>query len=92
MLYLELMFLNKLTEELHASMQQIWDEVGESDEARDHMLLQIEQECLDVYKRKVDQAEKSRKSLLQTLRDAKTELSSLLSALGEKTIVGMVST
>lgn len=70
-------------------LQQIWDEVGESDEARDKMLLQIEQECLDVYKRKVDQAEKSRTSLLQTLRDAKNELSSLLSALGEKTIVGM---
>ncbi|KAM7279687.1 hypothetical protein ACFE04_006821 [Oxalis oulophora] len=33
-------------------LQEIWDEVGESDEERDKMLLQIEQECLDVYKRK----------------------------------------
>ena len=73
------------------AMQQIWDEVGESDEERDKMLLQLEQECLDVYKRKVDQAVKSRAHLLQALADAKVELSSLLSALGEKNFVGIVS-
>ena len=72
-------------------MQQIWNEVGESDEERDKMLLQLEQECLDVYKRKVDLAAKSRAHLLQALADAKVELSGLLSALGEKTFVGIVS-
>lgn len=41
-------------------LQGIWDEVGESDEEQDKMLLQIEQECLNVYKRKVEQASKSR--------------------------------
>ena len=35
-------------------LQGIWDEVGESDEEQDKMLLQIEQECLNVYKRKLD--------------------------------------
>ncbi|XP_043689784.1 65-kDa microtubule-associated protein 1-like [Telopea speciosissima] len=68
-------------------LQKIWDEVGESDEERDKMLLQLEQECLDVYKRKVDQAAKSRAHLLQALADAKSELSRLLSALGEKNFV-----
>ncbi|KAA8527015.1 hypothetical protein F0562_008756 [Nyssa sinensis] len=53
------------------------------------MLLQLEQECLDVYKRKVDQAAKSRAHLLQALADANVELSSLLSSLGEKTFVGI---
>lgn len=72
-------------------LQKIWDEVGESDEERDKMLLQIEQECLDVYKRKVDQATKSRSHLLQALADAKLELSTLLASLGEKTFVGIVS-
>lgn len=72
-------------------MQQIWDEVGESDEERDKMLLQLEQECLDVYKRKVDQASKSRAQLLQDLANSQSELTRLLSALGEKSIVGMVS-
>jgi len=55
------------------------------------LLLQIEQECLDVYKRNVDQADKSRAQLLQALSDAKLELTSLLSALGEKSVVGIVS-
>ncbi|WMV39930.1 hypothetical protein MTR67_033315 [Solanum verrucosum] len=68
---------------------QIWDEVGETDDERDKMLLQIDQECLDVYKRKVDHAVKSRAHLLQALADAKVELSRLLSALGEKTYVGI---
>ncbi|XP_009760793.1 65-kDa microtubule-associated protein 1 [Nicotiana sylvestris] len=70
-------------------LQQIWDEVGETDDERDNMLLQIDQECLDVYKRKVDQAVKSRAHLLQALADAKLELSRLLSSLGEKTYVGI---
>ncbi|CAN4103976.1 unnamed protein product [Withania somnifera] len=70
-------------------LQLIWDEVGETDDERDKMLLQIDQECLDVYKRKVDHAVKSRAHLLQALADAKVELSRLLSALGEKTYVGI---
>ena len=77
--------------EILVLVQLIWDEVGETDEERDKMLLQLEQECLDVYKRKVDQAAKSRAHLLQALADAKVELSSLLSALGEKSFVGIVS-
>jgi hypothetical protein len=44
-------------------LKEIWDEVGESDDERDKLLLQIEQECLDVYKRKVEQAAKSRHML-----------------------------
>lgn len=70
-------------------LQEIWDEVGENDEERDKMLLQIEKECLDVYKRKVEEAAKSRAQLLQALSDAKIELASLLSALGEKSIAGL---
>ncbi|XP_044473594.1 65-kDa microtubule-associated protein 1-like [Mangifera indica] len=73
-------------------LQEIWDEVGETDEERDKMLLQIEKECLDVYKRKVELAAKSRAELLQALSDAKVELSSLLSALGEKSFVGPTKT
>ncbi|GFQ00780.1 65-kda microtubule-associated protein 2 [Phtheirospermum japonicum] len=68
---------------------QIWDEVGETDSERDKMLLQLEQECLDVYRRKVDHAVKSRAELLQTLADARVELTNLLSALGEKTYIGI---
>nr|XP_043628642.1 65-kDa microtubule-associated protein 1-like [Erigeron canadensis] len=70
-------------------LQKIWDEVGESDEERDKMLLQLEQECLNVYKRKVEQAAKSRARLLHSLADAKLELSSLLASLGEKSFVSI---
>ncbi|GLT57531.1 hypothetical protein SLA2020_304970 [Shorea laevis] len=52
-------------------LQEIWDEVGESDEERDKMLLQIEQECLD------------------SLSDAKLELSTFVSALGDLSFVGI---
>lgn len=72
-------------------MQKLWDEVGESDEERDKALLHIEQECLNVYKRKVDQAEKSKEHLLQTLEDAKLELSTLLRSLGDKSFINIVS-
>ncbi|CAI0436313.1 unnamed protein product [Linum tenue] len=70
-------------------LQEIWDEVGETDEERDKMLLQIDQECLDVYKKKVELAAKSRAQLLQALSDAKIELSTLLSSLGDKSSVGI---
>ncbi|XP_072969129.1 65-kDa microtubule-associated protein 1-like [Typha angustifolia] len=70
-------------------LQLIWDEVGENDEERDKMLLQLEQECLDVYKRKVDQAANSRAFLLQALADSNAELARLLSALGEKSFSGI---
>ena len=69
----------------------IWDEVGESEEDRDKVLYQLDQECLDVYKRKVDQATNSRDLLIQALDDSKIELARLLSALGEKAIARTVS-
>ncbi|KAJ7546031.1 hypothetical protein O6H91_08G021000 [Diphasiastrum complanatum] len=64
-------------------LELIWDEVGESDAARDTMLLQLEQECLEVYRRKVDQANKTRASLHQALADSEAELARLCSALGD---------
>ncbi|KAK3134083.1 hypothetical protein QOZ80_6AG0544820 [Eleusine coracana subsp. coracana] len=70
-------------------LQQIWDEVGESDDDRDKMLLQLEQECLDVYRRKVEQASSSRARLLQQLANSKSELARLVSALGDLSISGI---
>ncbi|KAI3963740.1 hypothetical protein MKW92_029518 [Papaver armeniacum] len=43
-------------ETLWNQMLQIWDEVGESDGKPYEMLRQINQECSDIYKRKVDEA------------------------------------
>lgn len=63
-------------------LQLIWDEMGEPDEERDKMLLQLEQECLEVYRRKVDQSNRARAQLHQAIADCEAELASIYSALG----------
>lgn len=70
--------------------QHIWDEVGETDVERDKMLVQLEQECLEVYRRKVDQSNHARARLHQALAEAETELNSLFSALGERPLLARV--
>jgi hypothetical protein len=67
-------------------MQQIWDEVGENDSERDKMLLQLEQECLEVYRRKVERASHARAQLHQDLANSETELAALFSALGDPAV------
>ncbi|CAM8987655.1 unnamed protein product [Rhodiola kirilowii] len=67
-------------------LQIIWDEVGEPDSERDRMLLELEQECLQVYRRKVDQANKCRAQLRQTIADCEAELAAICSAMGERPV------
>lgn len=55
------------------------------------MLLQLEQECLEVYRRKVDNASQNRAHLHQTLASAEGEFAALFSALGEPTLSLRVS-
>ncbi|XP_074295849.1 65-kDa microtubule-associated protein 3-like [Silene latifolia] len=64
-------------------LQKIWDEVGENETSRDKMLLELEQECLQVYRRKVDQANRSRAQLRQAIADSEAELAAICSAMGE---------
>ena len=66
------------------SIQIIWDEVGETETSRDKMLLELEQECLEVYRRKVDQANRCRAQLRQAIADSEAELAAICSALGER--------
>lgn len=47
------------------------------------MLLELEQECLAVYRRKVDQANRSRAQLRQAIADCEAELAAICSAMGE---------
>ncbi|KAJ0100034.1 hypothetical protein Patl1_19959 [Pistacia atlantica] len=67
-------------------LQIIWDEVGETDTDRDKMLLELEQECLEVYRRKVDQANRCRAQLRQTIADSEAELAAICSAMGERPV------
>ncbi|KAJ4882382.1 65-kDa microtubule-associated protein 3 [Raphanus sativus] len=67
-------------------LQIIWDEVGETETDRDQMLLELERECLEVYRRKVDQANRCRAQLRQAIADAEAELASISSAMGERPV------
>lgn len=67
-------------------LQIIWDEVGESDAERDKMLLELEQECLEVYRRKVDMANRCRAQLRRSIADSEAELAAICSAMGEPPI------
>ncbi|KAL6509467.1 hypothetical protein OROGR_022777 [Orobanche gracilis] len=67
-------------------LQIIWDEVGETDSEKNMMLLELEQECLEVYRRKVDQANKCRAHLRQAIADAEAELAAICSAMGERPV------
>ncbi|KAI6672217.1 hypothetical protein NL676_000123 [Syzygium grande] len=71
---------------LLCELQIIWDEVGESDSDRDQMLLELEKECLQVYMRKVDQANCYRAQLRQKIADSEAELAAICSAMGERPV------
>ncbi|OIV97482.1 hypothetical protein TanjilG_11006 [Lupinus angustifolius] len=66
----------------------IWDEVGEDKFEREKVLLDLEQECLEVYRRKVDRANTSRAHLHQELAEAEAEFTHLLLSLGERFLPG----
>ena len=67
-------------------MQEIWVEVGESEAQRDAMLLEIEQMCMDLYRKKVDEAKKCRLHLQQAIADSEGEIADICSAMGEQPV------
>ncbi|XP_057497213.1 65-kDa microtubule-associated protein 8-like isoform X2 [Actinidia eriantha] len=69
-------------------LQIIWDEVGEDQFERERVLLDLEQECLEVYRRKVDGANISRAELHQELAQSEAEFTHLLLSLGERSLPG----
>ncbi|KAK1306607.1 65-kDa microtubule-associated protein 8 [Acorus calamus] len=66
----------------------IWDEVGQDQIERERLLLDLEQECLDVYRRKVDSENISRAHMRQLLADSEAEFTHLLVSLGERSFPG----
>lgn len=69
-------------------LQIIWDEVGEDQFDREKVLLDLEQDCLEVYRKKVDSANISRARLHQELAEAEAEFTHLLLSLGERSLPG----
>ncbi|KAF9688959.1 hypothetical protein SADUNF_Sadunf01G0042200 [Salix dunnii] len=68
--------------------QMIWDEVGEDQFEREKVLVDLEQQCLEVYRRKVDNANISRARLHQELAESEAEFTHLLLSLGERSLPG----
>ncbi|KAG2278301.1 hypothetical protein Bca52824_060856 [Brassica carinata] len=62
----------------------MWDEIGESYNEIDNILEEIEQECLDVYDRKIAETIKYKAELQGSLAQADDEIVSLMSSLGEQ--------
>lgn len=71
--------------------QLIWDEIGQDQIEKEKVLLELEQECLDVYRRKVDGANIARARLHQSLADSEAEFTHLLVSLGERSFPSRVS-
>ncbi|GAB2239963.1 hypothetical protein Droror1_Dr00020481 [Drosera rotundifolia] len=63
-------------------LQEIWDEIGENDVDRDKMLLELEQECLHIYRRKVESSRKYKSDLYEQLAKAKAEIPRMTTQLG----------
>eukprot|EP00250_Pteridium_aquilinum_P008889 c18284_g2_i1 orf=310-1956(+) len=72
-------------------LQQIWEEMGESEAEMDKTLSELEQECLQVYRRKVEQVSQGRARLHQCLAEKEGELASLFAVLGERPVLPMKS-
>ena len=58
--------------------------MGEHENDRDKMLYELEQECLEAYRRKVDQASSVRAQLKQAVADSEAKLAHICASLGER--------
>ncbi|TVU47783.1 hypothetical protein EJB05_07392 [Eragrostis curvula] len=67
------------------SHEQIWTEIGEREQDKDRMFLELEMECMRVYRRKVDSANAERAQLRQSLTAKEAELKALVASIGENT-------
>ncbi|CAL5427864.1 unnamed protein product [Camellia sinensis] len=73
-------------------LQQIWNDIGESEVDKDSMLLELERECLQVYRRKVDEAVNAKARLHQSVAAKEAELATLMAALGELNVHSPIQT
>ncbi|XP_050373790.1 65-kDa microtubule-associated protein 8 [Argentina anserina] len=69
-------------------LQLIWNEIGQDKLEREKILVDLEQECLEVYRRKVDAANTTRARLHQELAETEAEFTHLLLSLGERSLPG----
>lgn len=73
-------------------LQQIWNDIGESEAEKDRMLFELERECLEVYRRKVEEAANVKARLHQSVAAKEAELATLVAALGELNLHSPIQT
>ncbi|XP_075658218.1 65-kDa microtubule-associated protein 6 [Castanea sativa] len=73
-------------------LQQLWNDIGESEADKDRMLLELERECLEVYRRKVEEAANAKARLHQSVAAKEAELATLMAALGELNLNSPIQT
>lgn len=64
-------------------LQQLWTEIGETQADKDRMLMELERECLEIYRRKVDEAANARACLHQSIAAMEAEVAMLMATLGD---------
>ncbi|CAI9755248.1 unnamed protein product [Fraxinus pennsylvanica] len=64
-------------------LEQIWTEIGVTEADKDCMLSELERECLEIYRRKVDEAANVKACLHQSIAAKEAEIAMLMAALGE---------
>ncbi|GLT96827.1 hypothetical protein SLE2022_144230 [Rubroshorea leprosula] len=67
-------------------LEQIWNDIGESEVDKDRMLSELERECLEVYRRKVEEAANAKARLHQSVAAKEAEVATLMATLGELNI------
>ncbi|WOL14193.1 65-kDa microtubule-associated protein 6 [Canna indica] len=65
-------------------LQHLWAEIGESEEEKDHIMLELEKDCMKVYQRKIHEARSSIARIRQSLVAKEAELASLMALLDEQ--------
>lgn len=76
--------------QINVIIQMIWDEVGEDEFERERAIFDLEQECQEVYRRKVNCANMSKVRLHQELVEAEAAFTHLLLSLGERSLPARV--
>ncbi|CAL4908191.1 unnamed protein product [Urochloa decumbens] len=65
-------------------LQELWGEIGQDEMDKDKMILQLEEDCLNVYRKKVDETRRQKADLLQALSVGEVDIDKILCALGER--------
>lgn len=69
-------------------VQIIWDEVGETETEREKILIEIENECKQVYNKKIEKVKEERIRLSQEIADSEARIIAICSVMEETPILG----